>query len=185
MSCYRIQLVVTDFFGTVFRFTTDSLITIETLPKFGRIFAASTAEEAEAAALAGAAIAAEANIDSTTTRASAPPTLIGSNANAAYEITVADGFDRHLGPCHAVGGGDRGDPSRRCPETFGVGPKLSTRALGAVAMRNRVHTAAGGGAKLWYVPEEGYLGPDDLSYSVTVGGIKSAEAWVAGVHTRR
>ncbi|CAN0235431.1 unnamed protein product, partial [Ectocarpus fasciculatus] len=45
------ELVVTDFFGNVFRFTTDSVVTVETLPKYGRLFAgASNAAEALTAA---------------------------------------------------------------------------------------------------------------------------------------
>ena len=160
---------MTDFFGNVFRFATDSLVTVETLPKYGRLFAASTSAEALAAA---------ASTDVASGTAAATST--------AYEITTADGFDRHLGTCWAVGGGDRGDRSRNCPETFGVGPSLSTRSLGAVAARNRAHvTAGGGGAKFWYVPEEGYLGADDFGFSVTMAGVKSEEAWVVGVHTRR
>lgn len=150
--------MVTDFFGTVFRFTTDTLATVETLPKYGRLYTASTSAEAAAAAETAA-------MDTT--------------------IAAADGFDRHLGPCRAVGGSDRGDASRRCPDTFGVGPRLSTRVLGPVAARNRIHATTGGGAKLWYLPEDDYLGPDDFSFTVTVGGVKSKEAWVAGVHTRR
>lgn len=162
--------MVTDFFGNVLRFATDSLVTVETLPKYGRLFAASTSAEALAAAAASTAV-----TNSTVTATS-----------AAYEITTADGFDRHLGPCRAVGGGDRGDRSRNCPDSFGAGPSLSTRSLGAVAGRNRVHAAAGGGgAKFWYVPAEGYLGADDVGFSVTVAGVKSEEAWVVGVHTRR
>lgn len=161
--------MVTDFFGNVLRFSTDSLVTVETLPKYGRLFAASTSAEALATA---------ASTDATTNTAAA--------ASAAYQITTADGFDRHLGACRAVGGGDRGDRSRNCPDTFGAGPSLSTRSLGAVAARNRVHVAAGGGgARFWYVPEEGYLGADDFGFSVTTAGVKSEEAWVIGVHTRR
>lgn len=161
--------MVTDFFGNVFRFATDALVTVETLPKYGRLFAASTSAEALAAA------------DSTATS-----TNTVASTSVAYEITTADGFDRHLGPCRAVGGGDHGDRSRNCPNTFGAGPSLSTRSLGAVAVRNRVHVVAGGGgAKFWYVPEEGYLGADDFGFSVTVAGVKSEEAWVVGVHTRR
>lgn len=158
--------MVTDFFGNVFRFGTDSTITIETLPKYGRLFTASTAAEAAAAALA---------MDGND---------IGSNT-AVFEIGAADGYNRHLGTCRAVGGGDTGDPTRRCPYAFGVGPNLSTRVLGAVAARNRVHASTGGGSRVWYMPKEGYLGPDDFSFSVTVGGVKSTEAWVVGVHTRR
>lgn len=158
--------MVTDFFGNVFRFGTDSTITIETLPKYGRLFTASTAAEAAAAALA---------MDSND---------ISSNT-AVSEIGTADGYNRHLGTCRAVGGGDTGDPTRRCPYAFGVGPNLSTRVLGAVAARNRVHANAGRGSRVWYMPKEGYLGPDDFSFSVSVGGVKSTEAWVVGVHTRR
>ena len=157
--------MVTDFFGNVFRFATDSLVTVETLPKYGRLFAASTSAEALAAAAS---------------------TSTATTTSAAYHITTADGFDRHLGACRAVGGGDRGDRSRNCPDTFGAGPSLSTRSLGAVAARNRVNVAAGGGgAQFWYVPEEGYLGADDFGFSVTAAGMKSEEAWVVGVHTRR
>ncbi len=174
--------MVTDFFGNVFRFTTDSLVTVETLPKQGRLFAASNAAEALAAAAAGT---------TTTSTATATSNINTNTANddtattAAYEITPARGFDRHVGPCRAVGGGDRGDRSRNCPDTFGAGPSLSTRSLGAVAARNRVQATAGGGAKFWYVPEEGYLGADDVAFSVTVAGVKSEEAWVVGLHTRR
>lgn len=162
--------MVTDFFGNVLRFATDSLVTVETLPKYGRLFAASTSAEALAAAAASTAATAD-SVAATST---------------GYQITTADGFDRHLGACRAVGGGDRGDRSRNCPNTFGAGPSLSTRSLGAVAARNRVHVGAGGGgAKFWYVPDEGYLGADDFGFSVTTAGVKSEEAWVVGVHTRR
>lgn len=166
------KLVVTDFFGNVFRFTTDSLVTVETLPKYGRLFAASSAAEALATATAAATNAVQQDDTAATT-------------STDLQITAAYGFDRHLGPCRSVGGGDRGDRSRNCPDTFGAGPRLSTRSLGAVAARNLVRAAEGGGAKFWYVPEEGYLGPDDFGFSVTVGGVKSEEAWVVGVHTRR
>lgn len=162
------QLVVTDSFGDAFRFTTDSVVTVESLPKYGQLFTASTAAEAAAAAAAAA-----------------TETTTDDDATTACPLTAADGFGRHLGACRAVGGGDSGDLTRRCPETFGVGPRLSTRVLGAVAARNRVSAAAGGGSKLWYLPQEGYLGPDDFGFSVTVGGVKSTEAWVAAVHTRR
>ncbi|CAM9210897.1 unnamed protein product [Ectocarpus sp. 13 AM-2016] len=170
------ELVVTDFFGNVFRFTTDSVVTVETLPKYGRLFAgASNAAEALTAA-------------STTTTTVTTNTTTATNyqeTSTAYQITAADGFDRHLGTCHAVGGGDRGDRSRNCPDMFSSGPSLSTRSLGAVAARNRMQAAPGGGAKFWYLPEEGYLGPDDFGFSVTVAGVKSEDAWVVGVHTRR
>lgn len=170
------QLVVTDFFGNVFRFTTDSVVTVETLPKYGRLFAgASNAAEALTAA------------STTTTNVTTNTTTATSyqETSTAYQITAADGFHRHLGACHAVGGGDRGDRSRNCPDMFGSGPSLSTRSLGAVAARNRVQAAPGGGAKFWYLPEEDYLGPDDFGFSVTVAGVKSEDAWVVGVHTRR
>lgn len=161
--------MVTDFFGNVLRFVTDTVVTVETLPKYGRLFKASTSAEALAAAASTAAT-----------------TNTGASASAAYQITPADGFDRHLGACPAVGDGDHGDRSRNCPDTFGAGPSLSTRSLGAVAARNRVHVEVGrGGAKFWYVPEEGYLGADDFGFSVTAAGVKSEEAWVIGVHTRR
>lgn len=140
----------------------DSFITIETLPKYGRLVMASTA----AAAIAAAAAAGE----------TSPKDVV---------ITNAIGFERHLGFCGAVGGADVGESTRRCPDTFGVGPRLSTRVLGAVAAKNRLQMTPGGGAKLWYLPKDGYLGPDDFSFSVTVGSVKSTEAWVVGVHTRR
>lgn len=159
--------MVTDFLGNIFRFTTDSLFTVETLPKFGRLFTVSTAAEA--------AVAAEALAD-------------GANDNHATSnqvITAAHGFNRHLGPCRVSGSSNYGYSSRRCLDAFGGGPVLSTRVLGAVAARNLVKASAGGGAKIWYMPEKDYLGPDDFSFSVIVGGVKSAEAWIAGLHTRR
>lgn len=156
--------MVTDFFGNVFRFTMDSFITVETLPKYGRLVTASTAAAAMAAV-------AEAEA--------------GKTSSTDVVITNAIGFERHLGYCHAAGSTNVGELSRRCSDTFGVGPRLSTRVLGAVAARNRLQTTAGGGAKLWYLPKAGYLGPDDFSFSVTVGSVKSTEAWVVGLHTRR
>lgn len=146
--------MVTDFFGNVFRFATDSTITVETLPKYGRLFVASTAAEA---------------------------------AGTTAELSTADGYNRFTGVCRAVGGGDRGDPRRHCPDTFGTGSSRSTRTLGAVAARNQVQPPSSGGglARVWYTPEQDYLGPDDFSFSVTIGDVKSKEAWVAGVHTRR
>lgn len=159
------QLVVTDLLGNIFRFATDSTITIETLPKYGRLFVASTAA---AAAAAG-------------------PTA---------ELKIANGYDRLTGACRSTGGGDHGNPGRRCPDTFGTGPSLSSRTLGAVAARNRVHPGSSSGGegalggslgvpRVWYDPVQDYLGPDDFSFSVAVGGVTSTEAWVVGVHTRR
>lgn len=140
----------------------DSFITVETLPKYGRLVMASTLAAAKAAAAAA-----------------------GEPSSTDVVITNAIGFERHLGCCDAVGSANVGEPSRRCPDNVGVGPRLSTRVLGAVAAKNRLQMTAGGGAKLWYLPKDGYLGPDDFSFSATVGSVKSTEAWVVGVHTRR
>lgn len=157
---------MTDYFGNIFHFATDTPITIETLPKYGELFVASTAEEAgEAAAV-----------------------LRGNSAgdiSVASQLLPAEGYDRFVGACPVASAIDQGDASRRCNEAFGVGPSLSTRALGPVAARNRIPASSRGRPNVWYFPKEGYLGPDDFGFSVTVGGVKSMEAWVVGLHTRR
>lgn len=147
--------MVTDFFGNIFRFVTDSTITVETLPKYGRLFVASTAAEA--------------------------------SAGTTAELRTADGYDRFTGAFQAVGGGYCGGITRPCPNVFSTGSGYPTRTLGAVAARNQVQPPSSGGglARIWYIPEQDYLGPDDFSFSVSIGDIKSKEAWVAGVHTRR
>lgn len=156
---------MTDFFGNVFKFATDVSITVETLPKYGQLFVAgSAAEAAEAAA------------------ATAGGTMDGT---VASRLTPAEGFDRFVGACPVARDGARVEVGAPCGGAYGVGPSLSSRILGPVAARNRLPVSTGGEPTVWYYPEKGYLGPDDFSFSVTVEGVKSTEAWVAGVHTRR
>ncbi|CAM9188184.1 unnamed protein product, partial [Discosporangium mesarthrocarpum] len=101
------------------------------------------------------------------------------------EMKAAKGYERHLGQCHASLNG-------KCRAGIGAHPSLSSRTMGAVAARNHIAAAGsgtgggeGGVPAVWYIPEEGYLGPDDFSFSVSTGGVRSAEASVIELHTRR
>ncbi|CAM9190144.1 unnamed protein product [Choristocarpus tenellus] len=112
--------------------------------------------------------------------------LFSGNNGDTFEISAALGYERHLGPCYGYSKQEGiEDLKRVCPTGFSSAPSLSTRTLGAVAARNRINVLARAGVpSVWYLPEKGYLGPDDFSFSVIAGGVRSTEATVVELHTR-